>query len=80
MNSERSGKSHAGRPKRMRSVGVGCIWPSGVQMRYGISACTRWRWEKDNKLPPRDVFVGGVAVGWHPQTIETAERGTQPAT
>jgi predicted DNA-binding transcriptional regulator AlpA len=46
-----------------------------METRYGISAPTRWRWEKDGKLPRRDVFVGGVAVGWRPSTIETAERG-----
>lgn len=76
MNSNRSGKAHAGRrQKQVRSVGAACIWPSGVQARYGISACTRWRWEKAGKLPPRDVFVGGLPIGWRPETIETAESG-----
>jgi predicted DNA-binding transcriptional regulator AlpA len=61
--------------KRARTAGSNCVWPSGVQDRFGISAPTRWRWEKDKKLPARDVFVGGVAVGWKPSTLETAERG-----
>lgn len=58
-----------------RTAGLGCIWPSGIEAHYGISPPTRWRWEKDRKLPPRDVFVGGVAVGWKPSTIDIAERG-----
>jgi predicted DNA-binding transcriptional regulator AlpA len=59
----------------MRTAGTVCIWPAGVQQRYGINSVTRWRWERDRKLPARDVFVGGVAVGWRPATIEAAERG-----
>jgi predicted DNA-binding transcriptional regulator AlpA len=62
--------------KRSRTAGTVCVWPAGVQARYGISLPTRWRWEKDGKLPPRDVFVGGVAIGWRPETLEAAERGT----
>ena len=61
--------------KRARSAGSGCIWPSGVQLRYGISAPTRWRWEKIGKLPPRDVFIGGVAEGWRPETLDRCDAG-----
>jgi len=61
--------------KRARSVGTRCVWPSGVENRYDISAPTRWRWEKDGKLPARDVFVGGIAIGWRPETLEAADRG-----
>ena len=43
-----------------------------------FSAPTLWRWERDGKLPDRDVFVGGRAVGWKPETIEFAERGCPP--
>ena len=64
--------------KRARSVGTVCIWPRGVEQRYDISAPTRWRWEKQGLLPARDVFVGGKAVGWRPETLDAAERG-QPA-
>jgi len=39
--------------------GTAVVWPSGVEERYGISAPTRWRWEKKKLLPPRDVSVGG---------------------
>jgi hypothetical protein len=77
MNSNHSGKS-AAPGKRARSVGTGCVWPLGVQKRYDISAPTRWRWEKLGLLPARDVFVGGKAVGWKPETLETADRGRQP--
>lgn len=54
--------------------GTGVIWPAGLQRRYGISAVTRWRWEKDGKLPPRDLFVGNKS-GWRPSTIDAAEQG-----
>jgi hypothetical protein len=38
-----------------------------------------WRWERSKKLPPRDVYIGGVPEGWRAETIEAAERGQQPA-
>jgi hypothetical protein len=62
--------------KKMRTAGTHCVWPSGIEQRYGIKAVTRWRWERDRKLPMRDVFVDGVAVGWRPETLEAAERGS----
>jgi len=46
-----------------------------VQLRYGISAPTRWRWEKGGILPKRDVFIGGEAKGWKPETLDAADRG-----
>jgi predicted DNA-binding transcriptional regulator AlpA len=55
------------------------IWPSELEGRYGISTPTRWRWERDGKLPKRDVKVGGVLVGWRPETLDAAERGTAAA-
>ena len=63
-----------GRRGPARSAGDGCIWPSGLQRRYNISPVTRWRWERDKKLPPRDVRIDGVLVGWKPSTIEAAEK------
>lgn len=65
--------------RRARGVGLSIVWPRGLEQRYGISAPTRWRWERDRKLPARDVFVGGVAVGWRPETLEAADRGELPA-
>lgn len=60
--------------------GTVVVWPSGVEERYGISAPTRWRWEKGDKkrglaprLPPRDVSVGGK-TGWRPETLAQAEK------
>jgi len=52
--------------------GTVVVWPSGVQERYGISAPTRWRWEKLGVLPARDVSVGGK-TGWRPETLAQAE-------
>jgi hypothetical protein len=64
-----------GKPKRSGPrQGTNVIWPSGVQDRYDISAPTRWRWERDGKLPARDVFIGGRS-GWRPGTLDAAERG-----
>jgi hypothetical protein len=53
--------------------GTAVIWPAGVEERYGISAPTRWRWEKTGRLPARDVNLRGKS-GWRPETIEAAER------
>ena len=49
------------------------IWPKGVEVRYGISAPTRWRWERDGKLPARDFNIGG-RTGWRLETLDAAER------
>jgi predicted DNA-binding transcriptional regulator AlpA len=82
-------KSHAPRPfaarvPRGRPVGskVECrtqgpaiVWPKGVEARYNISKTTRWLWEQQGKLPPRDVYIGGKAEGWRPATLEAAEAG-----
>lgn len=51
------------------------LYPHDLEVRYGISAPTRWRWERDGKLPPRDAFIGGVAEGWRPETLDAADRG-----
>lgn len=48
--------------------GTNVVWPKGVEARYGISAPTRWRWEKQGKLPPRDVCIGDK-TGWKPSTL-----------
>lgn len=66
----------AKKDKRRRPAplaGTAVVWPSGVQMRYGISAVTLWRWERNGGLPARDVYVGGRS-GWRPETLEEFER------
>src|SRR5258708_5959384 len=60
------------RDRRAPLAGSAVIWPSGIEVRYNISAPTRWRWEKSGRLPARDVNVGGK-TGWRPSTIEAAE-------
>ena len=62
-------------PKRLRDSGTNVVYPRGVERRYGISETTRWLWEKRDKLPKRDVFVAGKAVGWRPETLDAADRG-----
>lgn len=51
------------------------VWPRELCQRYGIDPCTRWRWERSKRLPPRDFYVGGKAVGWRRETLEVAEAG-----
>ncbi|HEY1891981.1 MAG TPA: hypothetical protein VGG63_16375 [Steroidobacteraceae bacterium] len=63
------------KPKRLRTAGPGIIYPRGLEVRYAISLSTRWRWEREGRLPARDVFIGGAPIGWRPETIERAERG-----
>ena len=63
---------------RLRPSGAAIVWPNGVEDRYGISAPTRWRWEKVGRLPPRDVYIGGAAAGWKPSTLDAADRGELP--
>lgn len=67
--------SRIGSPREGSSI----VWPAGLCERLGIKPVTRWRWEKDGKLPPRDAYINGVAVGWRPATIETALRGPAAA-
>ena len=71
----RGSMESASTPKRVRTAGSGCIWPRGLRERYDISGPTLWRWERNGKLPRRDVFIGGRAVGWRPETIARAESG-----
>jgi predicted DNA-binding transcriptional regulator AlpA len=63
------------KPKRPRLSGTAVIYPRGLEARYGWSSPTRWRAERDGRVPKRDVFIGGEAVGWRPETLEAAERG-----
>ena len=50
------------------------LYPCELEHRQGYSAVTRWRMERDGRLPPRDWIVGGKAVGWRITTIEASER------
>jgi hypothetical protein len=68
--SKRKRRARASRGPR---AGTGCVWPKGVQERYGISFTTRWRWEKTGRLPARDVFLGGHPIGWRPATLDAAD-------
>jgi hypothetical protein len=61
------------KPRRALIEGKRVIWPRGLELRLGISAITRWRWERAGKLPPRDVHIGGRS-GWSPDTLAAAEQ------
>jgi predicted DNA-binding transcriptional regulator AlpA len=57
----------------MKATQPEVLWPAAVQSRYGITRPTRWRWERQGRLPARDVNVGGK-TGWRRETIEAAEK------
>ncbi len=63
------------KPKRRAAprLGTDVIWPKGLEERWGISANTRWRWEKLGRIPARDVDIAGK-TGWRPATIAAAEK------
>lgn len=52
-------------------AGTSIVWPKGLEQMLGISAPTRWRWEKDGKLPQRDINVGGRS-GWSHKILNAA--------
>jgi predicted DNA-binding transcriptional regulator AlpA len=65
-------KPRKGLRQRGPRAGTAVIWAKGVEERYGVTAVTRWRWERAGKLPPRDVHIGGRS-GWRPETLAAAE-------
>lgn len=67
------GKSAANKSRRALQAGTAVVWPAGVESRYGIAPVTRWKWERDGKLPARDVHIGGRS-GWRPETLAAAEQ------
>jgi len=79
MNTQNESRIGDRRSRPAPLQGNAVIWPAGLRARYGISPATQVRWERAGKLPARDVFVGGRAVGWRPETLERAERGISEA-
>lgn len=65
--------------KRPALGGTAVIFPRGLEVRYGWSAPTRWRAERDGRVPPRDFYIGGRPVGWRPETLDRAEPGQAAA-
>jgi predicted DNA-binding transcriptional regulator AlpA len=76
MKSKKRMPKAARKPKTPRLAGSAVIYPRGLEERYGWSAPTRWRAERDGRVPPRDFFIGGRAVGWRPETLAAAESCT----
>jgi hypothetical protein len=63
-------------PRRALTRGTHVIYPGALLARYGIALETRWRWERDGRLPPRDVFdARGKAIGWRPETLDKCDAG-----
>lgn len=58
-------------------AGTHVIWPAGLEEMLGISPVTRWRRERQGKLPPRDISIAG-RTGWKRQTIENALQVAPP--
>lgn len=54
---------------------TGIVHAKGIEQRYDISPKTRWLWERNGRLPARDVFIGGQRAAWRVETLEAAERG-----
>lgn len=52
------------------------LWPRDVLDRYGISASTLWRWEKEGYLPSRDFSIGDRS-GWTVNSLEKFEASAQ---
>ncbi|HEX5461073.1 MAG TPA: hypothetical protein VFX20_14000 [Steroidobacteraceae bacterium] len=73
----KGGASKAKKERRPRTrshslrAGTHVIWPAGLEEILGLSSVTRWRWERDGKLPARDFSIAG-RTGWKRQTIENA--------
>jgi hypothetical protein len=63
---------------KAKPAGTGVIWPKGLEEIWGISAVTRWRWERAGRLPTRDVFLDGQPVGWRPETLQRHMSGNGP--
>lgn len=62
------------KPKRPQAhEGTRVLYPIAIQERYGIAHVTRWRWERDGILPPRDFPSRGRPMGWMRATIEAWE-------
>jgi len=66
--------SKAKNPKKTKPAPA-VLWPRDVQQLFGVTNATRWNWERSGKLPARDVYMRGEAVGWYATTIEAAMRG-----
>jgi hypothetical protein len=73
-------KQQERKAKRPRVGGTAVVYPRGLEEQLGVTSVTRWRMEYDGRLPARDFFIGGEAVGWRPSTLAAAFGPTQAAT
>lgn len=72
MSKSRKAKKIVRAPKRPRLEGTSVVYPIGLEKQLGVSSPTRWRMEKDGRLPKRDFLIGGKPVGWRPETLQAA--------
>lgn len=53
------------------------LYPVDLLTRYGIVHSTRWHWERQGILPPRDFPPAGPRrLGWLRSTIEAWEQSS----
>ena len=45
------------------------IYPRELRLQLGVSHVTLWRMERDGRVPRKDFFMRGQAVGWKPETL-----------
>lgn len=65
--------------RRRERPAAAIYWPADVEKLLDISTPTRWRMERDGRLPARDAFLGGRPVAWMRATIDRALRGETAA-
>ena len=52
---------------------VNFLLPKDLAERYRCCRQTIANWEREQRLPPRDVFNNERPIGWLPQTLKEAE-------
>lgn len=52
---------------------VNVLFPKDLTQRFNVCRQTILNWERERRLPPRDVFNNDRPVGWLPQTLKEPE-------
>lgn len=54
---------------------VSILFPKDLPRLFNVCRATVFNWEREKRLPPRDVFNNERPVGWLPRTLEKVEKG-----